>query len=86
MLASDRKSAPTPITRFMLHISRVKRHPNNDHTTLFHAITTPYGMVTQKSHYPSIALDTRSHCGPIFIKVLDSIGFLALAFQCPNER
>ena len=42
-------------------------HPSyNDHTTLFHIITIPHGMVTRNSHYVNVALYTRSHCGPIF--------------------
>ena len=38
----------------------------NDHNTLFHIITTQHGMVTRNSHYSNLALDTNSHCGPIF--------------------
>ena len=49
-------------------------HPScNDHTTLFHIITIPHGMVTRNSHYLNLALDTRSHCGPIFLTYLQNI-------------
>ena len=43
-------------------------HPShNDHTTPFHVISIPHVMVTRNSHYFNVALNTRSHCGPIFI-------------------